>query len=106
MLGLQSAVPVDFRVVEMKRAIGFVNFNIGVKVTGKDLEAESPILAMLAYFVDLVDHGANCGILVQNDLGDELFIREVLFSEIEMCWDTQQRKKLPYSFTHQYDPQL
>ena len=61
-----------------------MNFNIGVRVTGKDLEAESPVFALLAYFVDLVNYGANCRILVQNDLGDERFVGEILFSEIEM----------------------
>lgn len=82
MLGFKPAVPINFRIIETKCTIGFVNLNIRIRVSSKEFEAESPILALFSYLVDLVDYSAYCRIFVQKNLGDELFEWEILAPEI------------------------
>lgn len=88
MLGFKSTVPIDFRVIEAKYTVGFVNLNVCVMVAREHFEAKRTELILFAYLVCLVDHSANCLVLVHDDLGDEVFEREILFSEVEMRYDT------------------
>lgn len=95
MLGAETAVPVDLGVVEMKSAVFLVDFHIQVWVAGEELVAKSAVFVPLADFVCFVDHGADGGVFVEEDGGDEVFVREVLLAEVEVglemvsrsvCW--------------------
>ena len=84
MLGFEPTVPVDFRIVECIRAVLFMDLNTHVWVTSEDLVAESPVLALFANFVNFVDHGTDIGVFVQKDIGDQLSVGKITFSQIQM----------------------
>ena len=82
MLGVEPAVPVHFGVIEAEPAIFLVDFDIEVGIAGEEFVAEGAVFVCLADFVDFVDDGADGGVLVQEDGGDEVFVREVLLAEV------------------------
>ena len=91
MLGAETAVPVDLGVVETEPAVFLVDFHIQVRVAGEELVAKSAVFVPLADFVRFVDHGADGGVFVEEDGGDEVFVREVLLAEVEVGFEMVSR---------------
>ena len=83
-LGVEPAVPVDLGVVEAEAAVLLVDLNVQVGVAGEELVAEGAVFVLLADFVRLVDDGADDGVFVEEDGGDEVFVWEVLLAEVEV----------------------
>lgn len=65
MLGAESCVPIDLRIIEFEKTILFFDFYIHVVWTSKDFIFEGSKLVLLANIVDLVDDGTNAGVFVQ-----------------------------------------
>lgn len=84
MLGAESRVPVDFRIVELEEAVLFSNFYGHIVRTSKDFVSEGSELILLAYLVDLVDDSADCGVLVYEDGGYEGFVGKVMVAKIKV----------------------
>ena len=84
MLGVETAVPVHLGVVEAEPAVFLVDLDVQVRVAGEELVAEGAVFVLLADFVGFVDDGADGGVLVQEDSGDEVFVVEVLVAEVEV----------------------
>lgn len=84
MLRLQTAVPVNSRVVEAELAVLLVNRDVGVVVAGEQLEGEGTEFRMRADIFDLVDDRADALVLVFQDFGDQVLVRQILFTEVEM----------------------
>ena len=84
MFGVETAVPVHLGVVETKRAVLLVDLHIHVRVAGEKLVTEGAVLILLADFVGFVNHGADGGVFVEEDDGDQVFVREVLIAEVEV----------------------
>ena len=82
MLGVEPGVPVHFGVIEAEAAAFLVGFDIEVGIAGEEFVAKGAVFVCLADFVDFVDDGADDGVLVQEDGGDEGFVREVLIAEV------------------------
>ena len=82
MLGVEPAVPVHFGIVEAEPAVFLDDFDIEVGIAGEEFVAEGAVFVGLADFVGFVDDGADGGVLVQEDGGDEGFVREVLIAEV------------------------
>lgn len=83
-LGLQPAVPIDAGVVKAELAVLLVHGDIGVIVAGKQLEGESAEFRMRPYVFNFVDYRADRLVFVLEDFGDEVFVWEVLFPEVQM----------------------
>ena len=81
-LGVKSAVPVNFRVVEAKNAILFSCFDDHVRISGEELEAESSILALFANVIELVDNGSNLRVFIQENRCNQVFIQQILVTQI------------------------
>ena len=64
MLGAESWIPVDFRVIESEEAILLLDVYLHIVWTGEDLVAESSELVFLTYVVDFVDDGSDGGVFV------------------------------------------
>lgn len=86
MFGLELAVPVDLGVVELEDAVVLLDLDVHVVRSTKDFIAEGPELGLVADVVDFVDDGADFGVLVEDDLGDDLLVGEVPVPEVEMGW--------------------
>ena len=84
MLGVETAVPVHLGVVEPEPAVLLLDLDVQVRVAGEELVAEGAVFVLLADFVGFVDDGADCGVLVEEDGGDEVFVVEVLVAEVEV----------------------
>ena len=84
MLRVEPAVPVHFRVVEAEPAVFLVDLDVHVRVAGEEFVAEGAVLVCLADFVRLVDNGADGGVLVEDDGGDEVFVGEVFVAEVQV----------------------
>jgi hypothetical protein len=82
---IQSAVPVDLCVVELESAVGFADLDVHVIGSSKDLVLEGAILALLADIIDLVDDGPDGRVFVNQDFADDVLVRHVLFTKVEMC---------------------
>ena len=85
-LRVETAVPVDLGVIEPEAAVFLVDLDVHVRVAGQELVAEGAVLVLFADFVDFVDDGADGGVLVQEDGGDEVFVREVLVAQVQVGW--------------------
>ena len=86
MLGVEAAVPVDLCVIEAEAAVLLVDFDVQVRVAGEELVAEGAVGVSVADPVGLVDDGADGGVLVEEDGGDEVFVGEVLVAEVQVGW--------------------
>ena len=87
MFGVQPAVPVDLRVVEAECAVFLADFDVEVVDAGEELVAEGAEFGFVPDVVDFVDYGADGGVLVHEDFGDEVFEREVGFADVEVGWE-------------------
>lgn len=61
-----------------------MDLDVQVRVAGEELVAEGAVFVLLADFVGFVDDGADGGVFVQEDGGDEVFVVEVLVAEVEV----------------------
>lgn len=61
-----------------------MDLDVQVRVAGEELIAEGAVLVCLANVVGLVDDGADGGVLVVEDGGDEVFVREELVAEVQV----------------------
>lgn len=86
MLGVEAAVPVDLGVIEAEAAVLLVDLDVQVRVAGEELVAEGAVGVPVADFVGFVDDGADGGVLVEEDGGDEVFVGEVLVAEVQVGW--------------------
>lgn len=84
MLGVELAVPVYFGVVEFEDTAGLAYLNVQIIRTPEDFVGKSSELVLRANVVDLVDDGLDVRVLVKEDLGDDVFVGQVLISDIEM----------------------
>ena len=85
-LRVEPAVPVHLRVVETERAAFLVDLDLHVRVAGEELVAEGAVFVRLADVVGLVDDGADGGVFVEDDGGDEVFVGEVFVAEVQVGW--------------------
>lgn len=85
-LRAEFRVPVDLGVVEFEAAACFANFDQHVVGAGEDFVREGAEFALGADIVCFVDDGADVGVLVDDDLGDDGFVREILAAEVEVSW--------------------
>lgn len=85
-LGLELRVPVDLCVVKGKDAVVLLDLDVEVVRAGEDLVAEGAELGLGADVVNLVDDGLEAGDLVEDDIRDDLFVGEVLVSEVKVDW--------------------
>jgi hypothetical protein len=79
-------IPVNRRVVKFESAAALAHFNGQVIRTSKQLVLEGTELILCSNIVYLVDDRADSGILVQDDLSDDVFVGEVLVPQIEMSF--------------------
>ena len=84
MLGVEPAVPIHLGVVEPEGAILGVDFDPHVRVAGKELVAEGAVFVLVADLVGFVDDGADGGVFVHEDGGDEVSVWEELLAEVQM----------------------
>ena len=84
MLWLELRVPVDLCVVKGEDAVVLLDLNVEVVRSGEDLVAEGAELGLGADVVDLVDDGLEAGDLVEDDVRDDLFVGEVLVSQVQV----------------------
>lgn len=84
-LRAQSRVPVDLGVVEVKRAFLLFHGNVHVRVAGEKLVVEGAEVAVRADLINLIDHGAHVGLLVNQNTRDYVPILSILLPEVEMC---------------------
>jgi hypothetical protein len=86
MFGIESTVPVYFTIVEAEYAIFFADLDVHVVGAGEDLIAESAVDgSRRGVVVDgggFVDYGADRGVFVEEDAGDEVLVGEVLGAEV------------------------
>ena len=82
MLRVEPAVPVHLGVIEAEGAVFLVDLDVEVRVAGEEFVAEGAVFVGLADFVRLVDDGADGGVLVEEDGGDEVFVGEVFVAEV------------------------
>lgn len=61
-----------------------MDLDVQVRVAGEELVAEGAVFVLLADFVGFVDDGADGGVFVQEDGGDEVSVVEVLVAEVEV----------------------
>lgn len=83
-LSLQTAVPVDARVIESELAFLLVLNDVQVVVTSQQLERESTELAVRANIFGLVDNSADGGVLVHENLCNDVFIRQPMRTEVQV----------------------
>ncbi len=86
MLCLELAVPIDLGVVELEDAVALGDLDVEVVWAGQHLVLEGPELGLGADIIDLINHGPDLGVLVEDDLCDEVLVGDIVFSEVEMCW--------------------
>ena len=82
MLRVEPAVPVHLRVIEAEPAVFLVDLDVQVRVAGEEFVAEGAVFVGLADFVGLVDDGADGGVFVEDDGGEEVFVGEVIVAEV------------------------
>jgi hypothetical protein len=81
---IQSAIPVDLCIIELESAVGFADLDVHVIGPSKNLVLEGAILALLADIIDLVDDGPDGRVFVDQDLADDVFVRHILVTKVEM----------------------
>ncbi|KAI6754259.1 hypothetical protein HG530_012773 [Fusarium avenaceum] len=94
-LGVELAVPVYFGVVEFEDTAGLAYLNVQIIRTPEDFVGKSSELVLRANVVDLVDDGLDVRVLVKEDLGDDVFVGQLLDDEehtnmshcVEATWD-------------------
>lgn len=86
---LELAVPVHLGVVELEDAIVLLDLDVHILGSAENLVGKCSELRVAADIVHLVDNGANLGVLVEDDLCDDLLIGEVLFLEVEVRCEGQ-----------------
>jgi hypothetical protein len=84
MFSVQSAVPVDFCVVEAKVAVSLADLDVHIIRTSKNFVLESAVLALFSNVVNLVDDSADSWVLIDENLADDGLVRRVLVTKIEM----------------------
>lgn len=84
MLRAEFCVPVDLGVVEFEAAACFADFDQHVIRPGEHFVREGAEFALRADIVCFVDDGADVRVLVDDDLGDDGFVGEILPAEVEM----------------------
>lgn len=84
MLCLETAVPVHARVVEAELAVLLVLDDVQIVLTGEQLEGERAEFAVRAHVLGLADDGADVGVLVQQNLGKQVLVRQVLLAEVKV----------------------
>ena len=83
-LRLESAIPVDARVVEAELAVLLVLDDVHVLVAGQVLEGKGAELAVCADVFRLADYRSDRRVLVLEDLGDHEPVRDELFAEVDV----------------------
>ena len=84
MLRAKPAVPVHFGVVEAEKTSFLGDFDIEIRRACEELVGESTVRVLGPDEVCFVDHGADGGVFVEENGCDQVFVREVVFAEIEV----------------------
>ena len=84
-LGTESGIPVDFRVVKMKGTVRLSDSDSQIWWPCQKFVLECPKFAVSTNFVDFIYHRPKLRILIQQDCRDEMFVWQILLSQIEMC---------------------
>ena len=82
MLSVKPTVPIHLRIVEAKDTILFDDFDIEGGVASEELVGEGAVGGCLADEVCFVDYGADGGVFVEEDGGEEGSVWEVGFAEV------------------------
>ena len=82
MLSVQPTIPIHLRIVEAKNTVFFHDFDVEGGVAGEELVGEGAVGGCLAHEVGFVDYGADGGVFVEEDGGEEGFVGEVGFAEV------------------------
>jgi hypothetical protein len=83
-LGVELAIPVDLGVVEFEDTASLADFDVQIIRAPEDFVGKSSELVLRANVVDLVNDSLDVRVLVKEDLGDDVFVGQVLISDIEM----------------------
>lgn len=70
----QLRVPVDFGIVKLEGASALANLDEHIVGPGQDLVGKGAELVLCADIVRLVDDGPEVGVLIQDNLGDDVLI--------------------------------
>ena len=90
MLRVKPAIPVHFAVVEAEYAVFLPNLDVHVVWAGEDLVGECAIYGgggVVVYGGCFVNHGADAGVFVEEDAGDEGLVGEILGAQIQVSWE-------------------
>jgi len=86
MFRLEPTIPVHFRIVKSEYAIPFAVLNLHIILAVENLVLKSSKFGLFANKIYLVDDGSYAGIFVSHNLCNDLFVREVSLSYIQMCY--------------------
>ena len=84
MLRVQPGVPIHLGKVEVEDAVVVADGDVHIVRAGEDLVRERTEDVVGADVFDLVDHGADFGVLVQEDLPDQMAVGKVLFADVHV----------------------
>ena len=84
MFRYQSGTPVDLRVVESKCATEQFGLNIQGRITGEEFISKSAKLVVCANIADLVDYSFDWGILVEQNISNDVLVLKKLIAQVEM----------------------
>lgn len=84
MLGIEPTVPVDLGIIEAENALFILDFDVQIWISGEEFILKGTKDAFGTYIGNFVDYSPNRRVLVQDNRGDDMFVGEVLLTEIEM----------------------
>lgn len=91
--GAQLGVPVHLGVVESEDAACLAHLDEQVIWAGEDLVGEGAELVFSTNVVGLVDDGADVWVFVENDLGNDVSVREILPTNIQVCYNGPSKEE-------------
>lgn len=86
MFSAQARVPIDFPEVELELASGFMDCDVEVVRTCKDLVRERSKDRLGPNIKGLVDDCRDVGVFVHNDLPNQILVRQVLFTQVDVSF--------------------
>lgn len=86
MLSAKLRVPVDFGVIKFENTASLADFDEHIVRSSQDLVAKGSELALCADVVHFVDDGTDCGILIHDNLSNDVLVGEVLPPNVEVSF--------------------
>lgn len=84
MLIFESGIPIHLREVKSEFAVGLGRDDFGVRGACKELHRESTVGGPGADILDLINHGGDDGVFVEDEVGEKVLVREVWVAEVKM----------------------